>query len=104
MLEPKVDKRAPVSDVQKYISDSWLVVSRGVPQISQTQGFNQGDEGSDSLLYLNSRGDQSKRGLAKLLSSYGLETTVDRQEMTRRLCEWVLSCDTSDDGSIAESV
>ncbi|KAF4526261.1 hypothetical protein B566_EDAN010971 [Ephemera danica] len=103
MLEPKLDKRAPISDVQKYVSDSWLVVSRGVPQ-GGLAALQQGEDGSDSLLYLNSRGDQSKRGLAKLLSSYGLETTVDRQEMTRRLCEWVLSCDTSDDGSVTESV
>lgn len=92
MLEPKVEKRAPVSDVQKYVSDSWQVVSRSA-NVTVVQ------DDSDSLLYLNSRGDTSKRGLAKLLSSYGLETTVDREEMSRRLCQWVLSCDNSDDGS-----
>ena len=39
--------------------------------------------------------DENKNKLKKLLSSYGLDTTIDQKDMTKRIWEWVMSCDSN---------
>lgn len=100
VLEHKPEKRPHVTEVNKYLKDTWCLsklshsataTSVEVPQQIPRRG--------DSLLYLDTvvdernNVDENKNKLRKLLSSYGLETTVDQNVVTKRIWEWVMQCE-----------
>ncbi|XP_049958207.1 serine/threonine-protein kinase meng-po [Schistocerca serialis cubense] len=101
LLEHKVEKRAPVSEVEKYLKDTWLVggasasagghvaTASGADTSSSAALHGRGQQPSSALM----EEDEGKGRLRKLLSSYGLETTVDQRLVARRVWEWVLACE-----------
>lgn len=104
MFEPKPDMRSAVTEVGKYLKDSWidskLAGSHSAGNLVSTHHF-MGDRRDSLQTYLNqfeSDCDDNKTRLKRLLSSYGLETSVDQRVMTKRVWDWVLQCDTQTEG------
>lgn len=102
MFEHKPDKRAAVTEVNKYLKDNWLDsklnTSHSDSKIVGTTTIL-GQDRRDSLQTYLDQGeqtgsDENKTRLKRLLSSYGLETTVDQKVLTKRVWDWVLNCDT----------
>lgn len=102
MFEHKPDKRAAVMEVGKYLKDSWidskLTTSHSAGNLMNSNTIL--GERRDSLqTYLNqleqTGSDDNKIRLKRLLSSYGLETSVDQRVLTKRVWDWVLQCDTN---------
>lgn len=107
MFEPKPEMRSAVTEVNKYLKDSWidskLVGSHSAGNLVNSHTFI---DRRDSLqTYLNqfeqTDCDDNKTRLKRLLSSYGLETSVDQRVLTKRVWDWVLQCDTQNDGSLS---
>lgn len=99
ILEHKPEKRAAVTEVTKYMKDSWFLDKSGnVSPIERKNSamlhLNQEDDDDDDVHCI---ADESKTKLKKLLSSYGLETTIDQKVMTSRIWDWVLSCENNPD-------
>ncbi|XP_001604506.2 serine/threonine-protein kinase meng-po [Nasonia vitripennis] len=100
VFEHKPEKRPPVTEVNKYLKDVWCVskLSHSATSTSVDENFVRQ---ADSLLYLNTivddrnNFDENKNKLKKLLNSYGLETSVDQKDMTKRIWEWVMQCDSN---------
>lgn len=92
LFEHKPEKRAPVVEVNKYLKDAWTIGGSGGcssssrPRESSADGAPTPDEG--------------KSHLKKLLSSYGLETTVDQKVISKRVWEWVLACEANEEPSL----
>ncbi|CAL4135622.1 unnamed protein product [Meganyctiphanes norvegica] len=87
LLEPKADKRAGVREVYKYMSDPWLMKGMDPVDISF-------DESSSEIFVADTKPTTEcaeKKKLVDLLRSYGIQTTVDKSETTRRICEWLLT-------------
>lgn len=106
MFEHKPDKRPPITEINKYLKDNWFVNKLHHSATSTSMDASTADNGGgnkcdDSVVYLDTivdnRGsiDENKNKLRKLLSSYGLETTVDQKDVTRRIWEWVMQCDSN---------
>lgn len=105
LLEKKPEKRASVNEINKYLKDIWM--DRKTSARRSSCGADAGASSSaiaasrrESLnMYLNQLDDktrlvdESKSRLKKLLSAYGLETSMDQKAMTRRVWEWLLECD-----------
>jgi serine/threonine-protein kinase SBK len=105
LLEKKPEKRASVNEINKYLKDIWM--DRKTSARGSSCGADAGASSSavgasrkESFnMYLNQLDDktrlvdESKSRLKKLLSAYGLETSVDQRAMTRRVWEWLLECD-----------
>lgn len=102
VFEHKPDKRAPVTEVSKYMKDSWienrLQTSSSCSQIVSTSTLVQ--ERKDSIkLYLRQQDgsknsqENNRNKLNKIMNTYGLESTVDQKAISKRVWEWVLSCD-----------
>ncbi|KAG8247221.1 hypothetical protein J6590_065348 [Homalodisca vitripennis] len=93
LLEHKPENRAAVTEVGKYLKDSWLVDKTPPPPTLERH------DSLDLYLDLQAADDarpidvESKARLKKLLSNYGLDTTLDPQVMTSRVWDWVLSCE-----------
>nr|CAD7199119.1 unnamed protein product [Timema douglasi] len=105
LLEHKADKRSSVSEVNKYLKDAWM--ERKSPAATAVGGGTSssaaavsGDKRDYLNMYLdhgdehNQLSDESKSKLKRLLNSYGLETTVDQKVMTKRVWEWLMTCET----------
>lgn len=99
MLAHKPDDRAEITEVLKYLKDSWFVDNKSGGQNtpvdrknSEDLYFNLDDDDDNDDVRVEM--DDSKMKMAKMLSSYGLETTIDQTIMSKRLYEWVLSCET----------
>lgn len=94
LLAHEPDDRAKITEPFKYLKDSWFVTKSG--QNTPIERKNSEDiyfiEDDDDDVRIEV--DESKTKMAKMLSSYGLETTVDQKTMSKRLQEWVLSCET----------
>lgn len=99
LMDHKPEKRSSITEINKYLKDSWFLDKSGnVSPLERKDSAN---------LYLNHNEDddahhivdESKNRLKKLLSSYGLETTIDQKVMTTRIWEWVLSCESNADNS-----
>nr|CAD7600925.1 unnamed protein product [Timema genevievae] len=104
LLEHKADKRSSVSEVNKYLKDAWM--ERKSPAATAVGGGTSssaaavsGDKRDYLNMYLdhgdehNQLSDESKSKLKRLLNSYGLETTVDQKVMTKRVWEWLMTCE-----------
>lgn len=102
MFEHKPDKRAAVTEVGKYLKDSWidskLNTSHSDSKIVSSNTVMGGDRRDSLQTYLDNfeqtGSDENKTRLKRLLSSYGLETTVDQKVLTKRVWDWVLQCET----------
>ena len=91
LLEPKAEKRAEVREVYKYLGDPWL--NKGADPLDMVF-----EESSSEIFVTSSKPPceiAEKTRLAEMLKSYGIQTTVDKSETTRRICEWLLSSVTS---------
>lgn len=103
LMDHKPEKRAPITEVAKYLKDNWLlekpVNSSPVERKDSTNLYinNDEDDEEDDAHHVV---DESKTRLKKLLSSYGLETTIDQKAMTSRIWDWVLSCETTADANL----
>ncbi|XP_069702062.1 serine/threonine-protein kinase meng-po [Periplaneta americana] len=108
LLERKPDKRASVTEINKYLKDMWM--DRKTSGRASSCGVAGAGAGASSSaiaisrresinMYLNQLDDkthlvdESKNRLKKLLTGYGLETTIDQKAMTKRVWEWLLQCD-----------
>ena len=108
MFEHKPEKRPPITEINKYLKDAWFpsklshsATSTSV-EASDDKPAKRHDsfKRADSLLYLDTiiddgNFDENKNKLKKLLNSYGLETTVDQKDVTRRIWDWVMQCDST---------
>ncbi|KYQ51148.1 Serine/threonine-protein kinase SBK1 [Trachymyrmex zeteki] len=103
-FEHKPEKRPHVTEINKYLKDSWCIskISHSATSTSVDVSESLARRG-DSLLYLDTilddrhNVDENKNKLRKLLNSYGLETTVDQKVVTKRIWEWVMQCDSNID-------
>lgn len=101
MFEHKPDKRAVVTEVGKYLKDSWmdskLNTSHSDSKIMSSNTILAQDRRDSLQTYLDqgdhTGSDENKSRLKRLLSSYGLETTVDQKVLTKRVWDWVLQCE-----------
>ncbi|KAG7209906.1 hypothetical protein KM043_011502 [Ampulex compressa] len=101
-FEHKPEKRPHVTEINKYLKDSWCIgkISHSATSTSIDVSDSIARRG-DSLLYLDTilddrdHMDENKNKLRKLLNSYGLETTVDQKVVTKRIWEWVMQCDSN---------
>ena len=73
MLEPRPEKRCPVKEIYKYMSDSWMIPAR---------------KGSQSGLISES---DPMEELNNILQKHGIETKITKKIRERRISEWVLS-------------
>ncbi|XP_042231497.1 serine/threonine-protein kinase SBK1-like isoform X1 [Homarus americanus] len=87
LLEPKPEKRAGVREAYKYLSDTWLVKGMDPVDIAFDESSSEIFVTSTKPLYECAE----KKKLVDLLRSYGIQTTVDKKETTKRICEWLLT-------------
>lgn len=101
MLNHNAEDRAKVTEIMKYMKDKWLdskiVVSKSASNILGNAAASEKDS---ICVYLNQRGsrhslDENKQRLRRLMSTYGLETSLDQTAVKKRIWEWVLTCDDS---------
>lgn len=105
VFEHKPEKRALVTEINKYLKDTWCLnkLSHSATSTSMEVSDTQVARRGDSLLYLDTivderlNIDENKNKLRKLLNSYGLETAVDQKVVTKRIWEWVMQCDSNID-------
>ncbi|CAH0381296.1 unnamed protein product [Bemisia tabaci] len=98
LLEQKPEKRAPVTEVNKYLKDAWLTDTSPLQRKNSDNLYlNCKDDDDDDIKHVS---DVSKTRLRKFLNSYGLETTVDQKAVAKRVWEWVLSCDNNADSAL----
>ncbi|XP_020286405.1 sperm motility kinase [Pseudomyrmex gracilis] len=87
LLDPKVEKR-PVSvlEVNKYLEDRWLA------KLGAEKALNGGADERDELcpsMYSFHSSLEEKNQLLHTLTTYGIETTVDRTKKKDRIREWI---------------
>nr|XP_003699751.1 PREDICTED: serine/threonine-protein kinase Nek3 isoform X2 [Megachile rotundata]XP_012143670.1 PREDICTED: serine/threonine-protein kinase Nek3 isoform X2 [Megachile rotundata] len=87
LLDPKAEKR-PVSvlEVNKYLEDRWLA------KLGAEKAMNGGADERDELcpsMYSFHSSLEEKNQLLHTLTTYGIETTVDRAKKKDRIREWI---------------
>ncbi|XP_017882302.1 hormonally up-regulated neu tumor-associated kinase homolog A [Ceratina calcarata] len=87
LLDPKAEKR-PVSvlEVNKYLEDRWLA------KLGAEKAMNGGADERDELcpsMYSFHSSLEEKNQLLHTLTTYGIETTVDRVKKKDRIREWI---------------
>ncbi|KAK1126757.1 hypothetical protein K0M31_004380 [Melipona bicolor] len=87
LLDPKAEKR-PVSvlEVNKYLEDRWLA------KLGTEKAMNGGADERDELcpsMYSFHSSLEEKNQLLHTLTTYGIETTVDRAKKKDRIREWI---------------
>ncbi|XP_072754361.1 uncharacterized protein [Anoplolepis gracilipes] len=87
LLDPKAEKR-PVSvlEVNKYLEDRWLA------KLGAEKALNGGADERDELcpsMYSFHSSLEEKNQLLHTLTTYGIETTVDRSKKKDRIREWI---------------
>ncbi|XP_012522129.2 serine/threonine-protein kinase ppk1 [Monomorium pharaonis] len=87
LLDPKAEKR-PVSvlEVNKYLEDRWLA-KLGIEK-AMNGGADERDELCPSMYSFHSSLEE-KNQLLRTLTTYGIETTVDRSKKKDRIREWI---------------
>ena len=107
LLERKPEKRASVTEINKYLKDVWMdrkttartsscggvAASSSAINISRRESLNMYLNQMDDKSHLV---DESKNRLKKMLSGYGIETTVDQKAISKRVWEWLMQCDHQD--------
>lgn len=99
-LDHSEENRAKVTEITKYLKDRW-VDSKMSGSKSATLLAHAPDNDQDSIcVYINQREsryslDESKTRLQRIMSSYGLETTIDQAAVKKRIWDWLSSCDDS---------
>nr|XP_033320960.1 fatty acyl-CoA synthetase and RNA processing-associated kinase 1 [Megalopta genalis] len=87
LLDPKAEKRpASVLEVNKYVEDRWLA-KLGVEK-AMNGGADERDELCPSMYSFHSSLEE-KNQLLHTLTTYGVETTVDRSKKKDRIREWI---------------
>ncbi|XP_043260479.1 uncharacterized protein LOC122402033 [Colletes gigas] len=87
LLDPKAEKR-PVSvlEANKYLEDRWLA------KLGAEKAMNGGADERDELcpsMYSFHSSVEEKNQLLHTLTTYGIETTVDRAKKKDRIREWI---------------
>nr|XP_012230073.1 PREDICTED: serine/threonine-protein kinase 10 [Linepithema humile] len=87
LLDPKADKR-PVSvlEANKYLEDRWLA------KLGAEKALNGGADERDELcpsMYSFHSSLEEKNQLLHTLTTYGIETTVDRSKKKDRIRQWI---------------
>ncbi|XP_053981216.1 serine/threonine-protein kinase par-1 [Hylaeus volcanicus] len=87
LLDPKAEKR-PVSvlEANKYLEDRWLA------KLGAEKALNGGADERDELcpsMYSFHSSLEEKNQLLHTLTTYGIETTVDRAKKKDRIREWI---------------
>ncbi|KMQ95993.1 serine threonine-protein kinase sbk1 [Lasius niger] len=87
LLDPKTEKR-PISvlEVNKYLEDRWLA------KLGAEKALNGGADERDELcpsMYSFHSSLEEKNQLLHTLTTYGIETTVDRSKKRDRIREWI---------------
>ncbi|XP_050600515.1 hormonally up-regulated neu tumor-associated kinase [Bombus affinis] len=87
LLDPKAEKR-PVSvlEINKYLEDRWLA------KLGAEKAMNGGADERDELcpsMYSFHSSLEEKNQLLHTLTTYGIETTVDRARKKDRIREWI---------------
>lgn len=88
LLQPKPEKRAGVEEAYKYLEDTWL---KGGAERMEAALDDSSSEAPAAGPPTPTQDSAEKRRLAELLASHGVQTSVDRREATRRVCEWLLA-------------
>ncbi|XP_076684856.1 uncharacterized protein LOC143377482 [Andrena cerasifolii] len=87
LLDPKAEKRpASVLEVNKYVEDRWLA------KLGAEKALNGGADERDELcpsMYSFHSSLEEKNQLLHTLTTYGIETTVDRAKKKDRIREWI---------------
>ncbi|OAD55256.1 Serine/threonine-protein kinase SBK1 [Eufriesea mexicana] len=87
LLDPKAEKRpASVLEVNKYLEDRWLA------KLGAEKTMNGGADERDELcpsMYSFHSSLEEKNQLLHTLTTYGIETTVDRTKKKDRIREWI---------------
>ncbi|XP_076281266.1 uncharacterized protein LOC143209478 [Lasioglossum baleicum] len=87
LLDPKAEKRpASVLEVNKYVEDRWLA------KLGAEKAMNGGADERDELcpsMYSFHSSLEEKNQLLHTLTTYGVETTVDRSKKKDRIREWI---------------
>lgn len=93
------EKRAKITEISKYIKDKWIdtkiLTSKSTSNIT---GHYQNSDQDSVCVYLNHREsrhslDENRTRLRRLMSTYGLETSLSQVDVKNRIWEWVLSCE-----------
>ncbi|KAK8379220.1 hypothetical protein O3P69_019221 [Scylla paramamosain] len=88
LLQPKPEKRAGVREAYKYLSDAWL--ARGAERLEAALDDSSSEAPAGGTPRPLQDAEEKQR-LAELLRARGVQTSVDRREATRRVCEWLLA-------------
>ncbi|XP_076752885.1 uncharacterized protein LOC143424608 [Xylocopa sonorina] len=87
LLDPKPEKRpTSVLEVNKYLEDRWLA------KLGAEKAVNGGADERDELcpsMYSFHSSVEEKNQLLHTLTTYGIETTVDRAKKKDRIREWI---------------
>lgn len=96
------EDRCKVTEVIKYMKDRWvecrIATSKSAMLISPNPD-------QDSCIYLNKRegrlsADENKLKLKRMMSSYGLDNSIDQTVVRKRVIEWLSTCDANFDSDI----
>uniref|UniRef100_A0A1A9W5I0 Protein kinase domain-containing protein n=1 Tax=Glossina brevipalpis TaxID=37001 RepID=A0A1A9W5I0_9MUSC len=96
------EDRCKVTEVVKYMKDRWvecrITASKSATLISPNPD-------QDSCIYLNQKdcrhsADENKTRLRRMMSSYGLESTLDQNAIRKRVLEWLATCEANFDTEI----
>ncbi|GAB6029331.1 hypothetical protein CHUAL_005098 [Chamberlinius hualienensis] len=105
MLEPKIEGRAEVKEPLKYMNDKWIQAKNSAgflefgsksnnPFDSKAEKGNNwsGDNCNDNVIIRHLNNFKEKHSsLRKLLTSYGIETTIDCESKNKRIQDWLLA-------------
>lgn len=95
------EDRAKVTDVLKYMKDKWIDTKMWQSKSTGNIMAQAQNSDLDSIcVYLNQKDgraslDENRTRLRRLMSSYGLESSMTQVDVKKRICDWVLSCDTT---------
>ncbi|KAG7200399.1 hypothetical protein KM043_017854 [Ampulex compressa] len=101
LLDPKPEKRpVTVLEVNKYLEDRWLA------KLGAEKALNGGADERDELcpsMYSFHSSLEEKNQLLHTLTTYGIETTVDRSKKKDRIRQWIESSAIAEKGEEDES-
>lgn len=87
LMDPKPSHRYPITEVNKYYSDRWLLCRS--PRVSNVSVRL--PEAPPVAFAGEHGGTPATETLGELLSNFGLETRVNRDVKEQRIHEWIMS-------------